>query len=137
MATLKEDPILGHITTFGGHPVCCAAAIANIEAIESERMVATCEEKGAYLAKQLSHPAIVEVRRIGLMFAVEFRSPELVYNIVDRCLEKGLIAFYFLSCPESFRMAPPLNISYQELDIAAKVIREAIEQAVEAAPELI
>lgn len=136
MATLKEDPILGHITTFGGHPVCCAAAIANIDAIVSERMVETCEEKGAYLARQLSHPAIVEVRRIGLLFAVEFRSPELVYNIVDRCLEKGLIAFYFLSCPESFRLAPPLNISYEELDIAAKVIREAIEQAVAAAPEL-
>ncbi|NEN24847.1 aspartate aminotransferase family protein [Cryomorpha ignava] len=126
MKSLISDPILGHITTFGGHPVCCAAAIGNLEAIEGENMVETCEEKGALLESCLSHPAIIEIRRIGLMFAVEFSSADLVYKIVDRCLEKGIIAFYFLSCPESFRLAPPLNMSDEDLVKAGKTINEVI-----------
>jgi len=130
MAVLKEDPILGHITTFGGHPVCCAAAIGNIKAIEEEKLVETCEEKGELLEYLLSHPSIIEVRRIGMMFAVEFESADLVYKIVDKCLEKGVITFYFLSCPESFRLAPPLTISEEEIRKAAKAINEAIEEAV-------
>ncbi len=130
MACLKEDPILGHITTFGGHPVCCAAAVGNIKAIEEGKLVETCEEKGVLLESLLSHSSIVEVRRIGMMFAVEFESSDLVYKIVDKCLEKGVIAFYFLSCPESFRLAPPLTISEEELRIAAKAINEAIEESV-------
>ena len=126
MKTLASDPILGHITTFGGHPVCCAAAMGNIEAIESENMVETCEAKGALLESCLSHPAIIEIRRIGLMFAIEFESAELVYKIVDRCLEKGIITFYFLSCPESFRLAPPLNMSDDDLVEAGKAINSVI-----------
>ncbi|MFT4772265.1 MAG: acetylornithine/N-succinyldiaminopimelate aminotransferase [Cryomorphaceae bacterium] len=130
MATLKEDPILGHITTFGGHPVCCAAALGNIQAIEEGNLVETCEEKGTLLESLLNHPAIVEVRRIGMMFAVEFESADLVYQIVEKCLERGVIAFYFLSCPESFRLAPPLTISEEEIRIAAIAINEAIEESV-------
>jgi 4-aminobutyrate aminotransferase-like enzyme len=130
MGTLKEDPILGHITTFGGHPVCCAAALGNIQAIEEGNLVETCEEKGTLLESLLNHPAIVEVRRIGMMFAVEFESADLVYQIVEKCLERGVIAFYFLSCPESFRLAPPLTISEEEIRIAAIAINEAIEESV-------
>jgi acetylornithine/succinyldiaminopimelate/putrescine aminotransferase len=130
MASLKEDPILGHITTFGGHPVCCAAALGNLQAMEEENMVETCEEKGQLLESLLSHPSIVEIRRIGMMFAVEFESADLVYKIVDKCLEKGVITFYFLSCPESFRLAPPLNISEEDIRKAAKAINEAIQEAV-------
>ncbi len=128
MRTLMSDPALGHITTFGGHPVCCAAACANIDAIRSEQMVHTCEEKGAYLQSLIQHSAIKEIRRIGMMYAVEFESAELVYKIVDRCLEKGVITFYFLSCPESFRLAPPLNITQEDLLKAGKLITEAIEE---------
>ena len=130
MACLKEDPILGHITTFGGHPVCCAAAVGNIKALEEGRLVETAEEKGVLLEYLLKHPSIVEVRRIGMMFAVEFESADLVYKIVDKCLEKGVITFYFLSCPESFRLAPPLTITEEEIRIAAKAINEAIEESV-------
>ena len=126
MKTLSSDPILGHITTFGGHPVCCAAALGNIEAIESENMVTTCEAKGALLESCLSHPAIIEIRRIGMMFAIEFESADLVYKIVDRCLEKGIITFYFLSCPESFRLAPPLNMADDDLVKAGKAINSVI-----------
>lgn len=128
MKSLISDPILGHITTFGGHPVCCAAAIGNIEALESENMVATSEAKGALLESCINHPSILEIRRIGLMFAVEFASANVVYKIVDRCLEKGIITFYFLSCPESFRLAPPLNMSDEELLAAGKTINEVISE---------
>ena len=126
MKSFISDPILGHITTFGGHPVCCAAAIGNIEAIENENMVESCERKGVLLESYLSDPAIIEIRRIGMMFAIEFSSAELVYKIVDRCLEKGIITFYFLSCPESFRLAPPLNMSDEDLVKAGKTINEVI-----------
>ncbi len=128
MRSLSNDPILGHITTFGGHPVCCAAGIANLEVILSENLVETCEAKGAILEAGLRHPAVVEIRRIGLMLAVEFASADLVYKIVDRCLEKGVIAFYFLSCPESFRLAPPLNISDEDLQKATAIIYESIDE---------
>lgn len=128
MKTLTHDPILGHITTFGGHPVCCAAAVGNIEAMESENMVAGVEAKGKLLESCLSHPSIIEIRRIGLMFAIEFATADVVYKIVDRCLEEGIITFYFLSCPESFRLAPPLNMTDEELVKAGNTINAAIEE---------
>jgi len=129
MEKLSIEPVLGHITTFGGHPVNCASALANIEVIQEEHLIEEVEAKGAYLAKAISHPAVKEIRRKGMMFAVEFDSAELVQKIVEQCLEHGLITFYFLSCRESFRLAPPLNISYDDLDKAARIIRTSIDQA--------
>jgi len=129
MKVLTSDPILGHITTFGGHPVPCAAAVATINVILEEKLLDTVEAKGKYLEEKLSHPAIKEIRRLGLMFAVEFESADLVYKIVDACLERGVITFYFLSCPESFRLAPPLNISYEEMDQAVEGILDGIEKS--------
>lgn len=129
MKSLSADPILGHITTFGGHPVNCAAALANICAIEDEQMLQRVEEKGAFLAQKLNHPSIVEIRRKGLMLALEFESATIVQHIVEACLDQGVIPFWFLSCPESFRLAPPLNISYKDLEKASKVINECIAQA--------
>lgn len=128
MDTLSRDPALGHITTFGGHPVCCAAAAANIDVIRDEGLVDTCEAKGALLESLLSHSAVTEIRRKGMMLAVEFESTDMVTAIVDRCLERGVIAFYFLSCPESFRLAPPLNISEDDLRKGAEIIREVIAE---------
>jgi len=127
MRTLSHDPILGHITTFGGHPVCCAAALGNIDAIESEAMISDVEAKEAFLESRLQHHRIKEIRRKGLMFAVEFATAEEVGAIVSRCMEQGVITFYFLSCPESFRLAPPLNISYEDLTQAAVTILQAID----------
>ncbi len=126
MRTLMSDPMLGHITTFGGHPVCCAAAVANIDAIISEKMVETCDAKGALLQGIITHPAVKEIRRKGMMMAVEFESADAVYKIVDSCLKKGVITFYFLSCPESFRLAPSLNISNEDLVKGGNLIVEAI-----------
>ncbi len=127
MDTLSRDPVLGHITTFGGHPVCCAAAAANIDVIRDEGLVNTCEAKGALLESLLRHRGITEIRRKGMMLAVEFESADLVSKIVDRCLQRGVITFYFLSCPESFRLAPPLNITDADLRKGAEIIRKTID----------
>lgn len=129
MDLLTHNPMLGHITTFGGHPVNCAAALANIKVIIQERLLDNVEAKGQLLQELISHPAIKEIRRIGLMFAVEFDSPDTVQKIVNKCIEKGVIAFWFLSCPESFRLAPPLNISDEDLQTCGELIQEAISES--------
>jgi acetylornithine/N-succinyldiaminopimelate aminotransferase len=129
MRTLRYNPMLGHITTFGGHPVCCAAALAGLNAMMDERMIDTVESKGALFQKFLSHPAIVEIRRKGLMLAVEFESFEQVHAIYHECLKRGVITFWFLSCNNSFRLAPPLNITDAEIEEACAKINESISAA--------
>lgn len=126
MRLLTHDPILGHITTFGGHPVNCSAAVANLDVIISENLLKSVEKKGKLIASLIQHPDIIEVRRKGLMFAVEFETPERVAKIVSACLERGLITFWFLSCPESFRLAPPLTISDDDLKKGCQIIQQAI-----------
>lgn len=120
------DPVLGHITTFGGHPVNCAAAAANIKAIKTEISFEEVENKGRSIEQALAHPEVVEIRRKGLFFAIELESPEKVQKVVEYCLANGLITFWFLSCPESFRIAPPLNVSFEEIEKACGVILEAL-----------
>ncbi len=128
MQSLTHDPMLGHITTFGGNPVCCAAANATLEVIENERLLDDVEAKGKMFETLIQHPRIKEIRRIGLFFAFEFETAEEVNKIVSLCLEQGVICFWFLSCPNSFRIAPPLNITTSEITKASKVILKAIQQ---------
>ena len=128
MAKLTYDPMLGHITTFGGHPVSCAAAVANLTVLLEEKLIDQVEKKGTLLQERLEHPKIKEMRRIGLMLALEFDSPETVENIVTGCLENGVICFWFLSCPESFRISPPLTISEEEIEKAVLIIKQEIEK---------
>lgn len=129
---LKEfthDPMLGHITTFGGHPVICAAANACLEVFQNEIDLSEVERLGSLLEQLISTSCeIKEVRRIGMMFAFDMESPERVEKVVMKCMEKGLISFWFLSHPYSFRLSPPLNISESEIRSAAKIILEAIEE---------
>lgn len=127
MNTLTHSPMLGHITTFGGNPVCCASALATLEVIEEENLLSAVEEKGKLFEELLDHPRIKEVRRMGLMFAFEFETIEEVGHIVEQCLNNGVICFWFLSCPNSFRIAPPLTISESEIRESCKVIKEAID----------
>ncbi len=129
MATLRSNPMLGHITTFGGHPVCCAAALAGLDVLLNENLVASCEAKGVLFERGLNHPAIREIRRKGLMLAVEFDSFEQVKAIYHECLKRGVITFWFLSCNNSFRLAPPLNISDAEIEQACAMINESITAA--------
>ena len=129
MQTLTENPILGHITTFGGHPVVCAAADACLTVLRSENWIVEANQKGAILEKMLlEDSAILEIRRAGLMYAIDMESFDRVKKVVDRCLEKGLIGFWFLSCPYSFRLSPPISITEEEIRTAGKIILEAIEE---------
>ncbi|MGM0582076.1 MAG: aspartate aminotransferase family protein [Bacteroidota bacterium] len=130
MDLFTKNPMLGHINTFGGNPMSCAAAVATLEVILEGNFLDEVERKGAKFEKLISHPAIVEVRRKGLMFAFEFETEEIVNKIVQECLANGVICFWFLSCPNSFRIAPPLTITDEEIEKACKIINNAIEKVV-------
>ncbi|MDB5089044.1 MAG: aspartate aminotransferase family protein [Mucilaginibacter sp.] len=127
MGALKENPILGHITTFGGHPVCCAAGLAAFEVLLNEKLIVDVAEKETLFKSLLIHPAIKEVRGKGLMLAAEFESFELNKKIIDRCIENGVITDWFLHCSNSMRIAPPLIITHDEIKKACNVILEAVK----------
>ncbi|HZX58707.1 MAG TPA: aspartate aminotransferase family protein [Mucilaginibacter sp.] len=127
MGALKENPILGHITTFGGHPVCCAAGLAALEVLLNENLAETVEAKSILFHQLLVHPAIKEIRGKGLMLAIELESFEFNKKVIDRCIEKGVVVDWFLHCSNSMRIAPPLIITEDEIRKACKVILEAIE----------
>jgi len=126
MDALKENPILGHITTFGGHPVCCAAGLAALEALLIENLLAKVDEKEKLFRKLLVHPSIRQIRGKGLMLAIEFDSFELNKKIIDRCIGNGVIVDWFLHCSNSMRIAPPLIIAAEEIENACEVILEAV-----------
>jgi acetylornithine/succinyldiaminopimelate/putrescine aminotransferase len=129
MKLLTHDPMLGHITTFGGNPVCCASALATLEVIENEKLLDQVEAKGKLIENLLQHKKIKEMRRIGLMFAIDFENEEQVNRIVNYCKENGVIGYWFLSHPYSFRIAPPLTISEDEIHEACSIILKAIENS--------
>ena len=120
-------PMLGHITTFGGHPVICSAAAAAVQVLKTEINWQELEEKAARFELRFQgHPELTEIRRVGMMFAFDMISAERVEKVVASCMEKGLLTFWFLSHPYSFRLSPPLNITEVELNLAADVILSAI-----------
>jgi len=127
MSALKENPILGHITTFGGHPVCCSAGLAALEVLLNENLMSTVAEKETLFRKLLIHPAIKEIRGKGLMLAIELESFELNKKIIDRCIEHGVITDWFLHCSNAMRIAPPLIITNDEIKKACALILEAVE----------
>jgi acetylornithine/N-succinyldiaminopimelate aminotransferase len=127
MSSLKANPILGHITTFGGHPVCCASGLAALEVLLNENLISPVAEKEKLFRNLLVHPAIKEIRGAGLMLAVEFDSFELNKKIIDRCIEQCVITDWFLHCSNAMRIAPPLIITPAEIKKACSVIMEAIE----------
>jgi acetylornithine/succinyldiaminopimelate/putrescine aminotransferase len=129
MEAFTHDPMLGHITTFGGNPVVAAAAHASLEVLTEGALLASVEAKGRLFESLLKHDHIREVRRIGLMFAVDFDSPERVNRIVQNAKEMGVITYWFLSNPHSFRIAPPLVISESEIRECCKIIVAAIENS--------
>ena len=122
MRALATNPILGHLTTFGGHPVSCAAGLATLQTIQKENIVDGVEEKGELFKKLLVHPAIKEVRGKGLMMAIEFENFEINKKIIDACIADGVISDWFLHCSNSMRVAPPLIITHEEIEYACEVI---------------
>jgi acetylornithine/N-succinyldiaminopimelate aminotransferase len=126
MHALTDLPVLGHITTFGGHPVSCAAGLASLRVLQDENLVAGVHEKEALFRSLLVHPAIRAVRSAGLLMAVEFESFEKNKQVIDRCLEKGVLTDWFLFAPHCLRIAPPLVISEDEIRYACGVILESV-----------
>lgn len=122
------DPMLGHITTFGGNPVCAASALATLEVIQEEQVLEGVEGKGNLIESLLKHPDVRDFRRIGLMMAVDFESAERVNRIVEFAKSKGVICYWFLSHPHSFRLAPPLNISEADIRFGCAILLDAIEK---------
>ena len=111
MALFKQNPILGHITTFGGHPVIAAAAHSNLKETLSSNVMSKIEEKENLIRKNLNHKLIIEIRGKGLMLALILKKPDLTKKLVEGCLKNGLILFYLLFEPKAVRITPPLTIS--------------------------
>ncbi len=126
MSVFKNNPILGHITTFGGHPVSCAASLATLNVILEENLLEKVKAKAQIFNDLLKHEKIKEVRNQGLMMAVEFEDFDTLKPIIDRAIVGGIITDWFLFCDNSMRIAPPLIISEEEIKKACSVILSVI-----------
>lgn len=127
MGVLKENPILGHITTFGGHPVSCSAGLASLEVILTEDLVKEVNQKGELFRSLLKHPKIKEVRGIGLMLSIQLDSFEQVEKVSTLCRERGVVIDWFLHCETAMRIAPPLIIKEEEIHRVCSIILEVLD----------
>ena len=128
MSTLTHNPVLGHITTFGGHPVCCAAGLAAMKFLQDNKIVEDVERKGALYEELLKdHPAVKEIRRAGLLLAIELGESEKLYEIMDLFIERGILSDWFLFCDTAFRISAPLVISDDEIRDSVRIIRECLD----------
>jgi len=130
MTTFMENPFLGHITTFGGHPVSCVAAAAAFEVITEAGLLENIERKAELFKAQLKHPAIRSIRNKGLLMAVEFESYAVLKSIIDLAIEKGLLTDWFLFNDKSMRIAPPLTITEEEVNTACQIINQVIVEVI-------
>ena len=125
MYCLSHNPVLGHINTFGGHPVCCAAGLAAFNVLLQEKLIEGVKEKAALFQSLLQHPKIKAVRSCGLMIAVEFESFEMNKQIIDELIKEGVFTDWFLFAANCLRIVPPLTISNSEITMACKKIIKA------------
>lgn len=128
MMTLAENPMLGHITTFGGHPVIAAAAHAGIQELLSHNWIQEVAQKEALFRKLLVHPAIKSIEGKGLMLSLEFDSFEFTKTLIDACIADGLITDWFLFATNRLRIAPPLIITEQQIEDACSTILSNIKK---------
>jgi acetylornithine/succinyldiaminopimelate/putrescine aminotransferase len=126
MACLSDNPVLGHITTFGGHPVSCAAGKAALEVLISENLMLPVNEKGQLFRRLLIHPKIKKVHSFGLWMAVEFESFDECKKVIDHCIANGVVTDWFLFAPHCLRISPPLTISGTEIEQSCAVILKAL-----------
>lgn len=129
MSTLTYDPVLGHITTFGGHPVSCAAGKAAFEVLIGSNMIATVKEKEKILQEELQHPFIIDKRSYGLWMSLQFKDATTNQKTVHQCVKNGLITDWFLFAPDRLRIAPPLTITTTELKEVCRIILRSIDEA--------
>ncbi len=127
MGVFKSNPLLGHITTFGGHPVSAAASLATLRVLQEEHLMERVEEKAKLFKSLLVHPQIKAIRNQGLMMALEFESFDLLKPIIDRAIQLGVITDWFLFCDDSMRIAPPLTITTEQIQEACALILQAID----------
>ena len=128
MQALTHNPVLGHISTFGGHPVCCAAGLAAARYILDNKLDEQVEAKGALYETLLAdHPAVVEIRRSGLLLAVELGSSERMFAMMAMFKEVGILSDWFLYCDTAFRISPPLTITEEEIHDSAALIRQCLD----------
>lgn len=128
MHQLSFKPVLGHITTFGGHPVSCAAGKAAFEVLLEENYITEVKDKEALLLSRLHHPLIEKMNHFGLWASLKFQSDEIAQNIIHRCIKKGCITDWFLFAPDSLRIAPPLIITREEILQACNIILSCINE---------
>jgi len=129
MTLLSHAPTLGHITTFGGHPVACAGAVAALKLLSGINW-STIEKRGAKWELRLrANPKVKAVRRIGYFFAVELEDDETVTKVILKGVELGVLMFWFLSVPNAFRLSPPLNMTEEESEIGLKLIEQSLQQS--------
>lgn len=129
MHSLTNRPALGHITTFGGHPVSCAAALAALKVITRGDLIPEAEKKGQAIYEALKdHPQIKEIRQIGLMLGLDLESPDLATKLVNIFTDNGLITDRFLFRPQAFRIAPPLTITWQEIEDITLLVKKLLDK---------
>lgn len=127
LSCLQNNPILGHITTFGGHPVSCAASVASIHYLLEQKLMGEVDVKEKLFRELLKHPSISEVRGKGLMLAIQLKDFETVQSVIQNCLKRGLISDWFLFCDNAIRIAPPLTISEEEIKKSCTIILHALD----------
>lgn len=128
MDCLSYNPVLGHINTFGGHPVSCAAGLAGFNVLLHDKLIDTVYEKEKLFRSLLTHKKIIAINSAGLMMAVKFDSYETNKKIIDALIEKGVFTDWFLFCAEGFRICPPLNISEAEIRRACEVVLKVLDE---------
>ena len=128
MDSLSHDPVLGHINTFGGHPVCCAAGLAAFNVLLDEKLIETVADKEKLFLSLLQHSKIKAVRSRGLMMAVEFESFELNKQVIDALIANGVFTDWFLFAANCLRIVPPLIVSMEEIETSCKRIINSVNK---------
>jgi acetylornithine/N-succinyldiaminopimelate aminotransferase len=127
MQTLTYTPVLGHITTFGGHPVCCAAGMAAMKLLMEEGMIGLVKQRVELFKSLLIHPEIKAIRSFGLWMAIEVDSFETNKKIIDYCIQQGVLTDWFLFASNCFRISPPLSINKEQITKACKIVLQALD----------
>jgi acetylornithine/succinyldiaminopimelate/putrescine aminotransferase len=128
MSTLQTNPVLGHITTFGGHPVSCAASLAALQELRETKIYEQAEGKAELFKKYLKHDKIREIRHLGLMMAVQLDSFAQVSEVIRKSMGLGLITDWFLFCDSAVRIAPPIIITEGQIEEACQILLESIDE---------
>lgn len=128
MECLKDHPVLGHITTFGGHPLSCAAALAAIKVLQTELHIEQVNTKSNLFRDLLKHPKIISIDGMGLMLAIQFEQAQFCRKVIDQCVQNGLLIDWFLYAEDKIRLAPPLIVSIEQIHEIAHTILKSIDE---------